>query len=116
MNLPSFDSIVAVTRDNLDTLMKGGIVTAEGLTAVINAYATVAKQSLANGSNAFKALPTVRNATDLQAILVSLAKANMETATIEGRAVQELVKGLVNDSVTKLAGRIQATTSLFSIA
>jgi len=116
MTINNVEQIVSFGKDNVEALVKSSTLAVKGLEELAKVYTTLANQSIAQTSDAVKALSSVKNPNDFQSVYSGLAKSNFDQFVAESKKIQELANAIVTESFGPLNARVQALQGLFKAA
>jgi phasin family protein len=107
--LKSFESLNALTKQNVDAFVKSSSILAKGFEDISKSTVDYTQSTLENGAAVGKqalAVKTIRDLVDLQS---SFAKKSFDSAIAEGTKVSEISVKVANEAFQPISAQINAT-------
>ena len=102
---PSFETVVAESRETLDSLVEAATVAARGCGAIGDAWAAFAKDAMEAQAEAAKAALAARDWTELADAQARHAKASFERAASAGKRIAETSARTTDDALAPVRAR-----------
>ena len=102
---PSFEGVVAESRETLDSLVDAATVAARGCGAIGDAWAAFARESMEAQAEAAKAALGARDWTELADAQAAHAKASFARAASAGKRIAETSAKTAEDALAPVRAR-----------
>ncbi|UKJ73314.1 phasin family protein [Azospirillum brasilense] len=112
--LKGFDELTALTKGNVDAVVKSGTIVAKGAEEAGKQVASFTQSSLEKSAATGKALLAVKTIQELVELQSSFAKASFETFVKESAKLQELSLKTAKDAFAPINDRLQVTVETLS--
>ena len=108
-----FDSLVALSKDNVEAVVKSSTATVKGFEDLAKAYAGFAGASIEKANAGLRALAAVKSPQEFAQVQSQLSREAIESAIIETRKFAEAATAVVNSAVEPLTARFNVVASTF---
>lgn len=116
MKFDSIEKIVALSKENVEALVKSGTVAAKGFEDVAKASQEYVSASTEKADAVFKALFACKSPAEFLELNSKLARESVEGAIADSRKFAELTQSVVTATLEPISARVSAFQSLVKSA
>ncbi|MBP2298241.1 phasin family protein [Azospirillum picis] len=107
--LKGYDELSALTKQNVDAVVKSGTIVAKGAEEAGKQVAAFTQASMEKSVSNAKALLAVKTIQELVELQNAYAKASFEALVSESTRLQELTVKVANEALAPLSARVSAS-------
>ena len=112
--LKGYEELTALTKGNVDALVKSGTVVAKGAEEAGKQVAAFTQSSLEKGVSNAKSMLAVKTIQELVELQNAYTKASLDALMSESTKLQELTVKVANEALAPLSARVNATVEVLS--
>ncbi len=112
--LKSYDELTALTKGNVDAVVKSGTIVAKGAEEAGKQVAAFTQSSLEKNVAAGKALFAVKTIQELVELQSAFTKSSLEAFVAESSKLQELTVKIANEALAPLSDRVNLAVEKLS--
>lgn len=112
MKIDSIEKLVALSKENIDAVVKSGTAASKGLEEVIKASQGIVTTSAEKVDSAFKSLTACKSPAEFLDLQGKLVRESVEGAIADSRKFAELTQSVVSATLEPINARVSALQSL----